>query len=116
MPSYKTKVNYVFEHIINFNNCIDGDLKTCQKNTSYLGLFTSGTPESHSNDKVNDFNTNLEASVDRHAPLKKLTAREIKIKNKPWLSTEILKMIKIRNKIFTRKKRQPNNENCLKII
>ena len=26
----------------------------------------------------------FEASVDRHAPLKKLTAREIKIKNKPW--------------------------------
>ena len=55
------------------------------------------------------------ASVDRHAPLKKLTPREIKIKNKPWLSTEILKMIKIRNKIFTRKIRQPNNENCKRL-
>ena len=73
----------------------------------------------YSNANVNDsfkyFYTKLEASVDRHAPLKKLTPREIKIKNKPWLSTEILKMIKIRNKIFPRKKRQPNNENCKRL-
>ena len=58
-----------------------------------------------------DFYTNIEVSVDRHDPLKKLTPREIKIKNKPWLSTEILKMIKIRNKIFSWKLRQPKNEN-----
>ena len=59
------------------------------------------------NDSFKDFYTKLEASVDRHAPLKKLTPREIKIKNKPWLSSEILKMIKIRNKISARKKMQP---------
>ena len=57
------------------------------------------------NDSFKDFYTKLQASVDRHAPLKKLTPREIKIRSK-WLSTEILKMIKIRNKIFARKKRQ----------
>ena len=67
------------------------------------------------NDSFKDFYTKLEASVDRHAPVKKLTPREIKIKNKPWLSTEILKMIKIRNKIFARKKRQPNNKNCKRL-
>ena len=55
------------------------------------------------NDSFKDFYTKLEASVDSHAPLKKLTPREIKIRSKPWLSTEILKMIKIRNKIFARK-------------
>ena len=64
------------------------------------------------NDSFNDFYTKLEASVDRHAPLKKLTPKEIKIKSKPWLSTEIFKMIIIRNKIFAGKKRQPENENC----
>ena len=61
----------------------------------------------YSHDNVNDsfkyFYTKLEASVDRHAPLKKLTPREIKIRSKPWLSPEILKMIKIRYKIFARK-------------
>ena len=53
----------------------------------------------------------MEGSVNRHAPLKKLSPKEIKIKNKPWLSQVIVKMIKIRNKVFARKKRQPNNEN-----
>ena len=32
------------------------------------------------NDSFKDFYTKLEASMDRHAPLKKLTTREIKIK------------------------------------
>ena len=40
------------------------------------------------NDSFKDFYTKLEASVDRHAPLKKLTTKEITIKSKPWLSTE----------------------------
>ena len=66
-------------------------------------------------DSFKDFYTKLEASVDRHAPLKKLTPREIKIRSKPWLSTEILKMIKIRNKLFARKKRQPKNVNCKRL-
>ena len=52
-----------------------------------------------------DFYSKLEGSVSRHAPLKKLSPKEMKLKNKPWLSTDILKMIKIRNKIFARKKR-----------
>ena len=59
-----------------------------------------------------DFYVKLEGSVDRHAPLKKLSPKEIKLKSKPWLSSDIIKMIKIRNKIFARKKRQPENENC----
>ena len=67
------------------------------------------------NDSFKDFYTKLEALVDMHAPLKKLTTREIKIRSKPWLSTEILKMIKIRNKIFARKKRQPKNVNCKRL-
>ena len=63
-------------------------------------------------DSFKDFYTKLEGSVSRHAPLKKLTPKEITSRNKPWLSVVILKMIKIRNKVFaTTKKRQPNNEN-----
>ena len=68
---------------------------------------------SHENvhDSFSNFYSKLEGSVNRHAPLKKLSPKEIKIKNKPWLSHLIVKMIKIRNKVFARKKRQPNNEN-----
>ena len=67
------------------------------------------------NDSFKDFFTKLHATVDRHAPLKKLTPREIKMENKPWLSAEIIKLIKLRNKVFARKKRQPNNENCKRL-
>ena len=72
---------------------------------------------SHDNvhDSFKDFYTKLEGSVNKHAPLKKLSPKEIKLKNKPWLSAEILKLIKIRNKAFARKKRQHNNENCKRL-
>ena len=63
------------------------------------------------NDKFNDFYFKLECCVERHAPLKKLTPKEIKLESKPWITSEVNKMIKIRNKLFQRKKRQPNNEN-----
>ena len=70
---------------------------------------------SYSHDSVHDsfmdFYNKLEGSVNRHAPLKKLSPKEIKTRYKPWLSTDILKMIKIRNKVFARKQGQPNNEN-----
>ena len=51
-----------------------------------------------------DFYSKLEGFVNRHAPLKKLSTKVIKIKNKPWLNAEILKMIKNRNKVFHKKK------------
>ena len=66
-------------------------------------------------DSFEDFYTKLDGAVNRHAPLKKLTPKEVKLRNKPWLTPEILKMIKTRNKAFERKKRQPNNENCKRI-
>ena len=47
--------------------------------------------------------------------MKKLTPREIKIKNKPWINEEIAKLIKLRNKAHARKKRQPSNVNCKRL-
>ena len=56
------------------------------------------------NDKFNDFYSKLEACVERHAPLKKLTLKGIKLENKPWITSELNRMIKIRNKLFQLKK------------
>ena len=61
------------------------------------------------NKEFQDFYFRLKGCIDRHAPLKKLTPKEIKLKHKPWISININKMIKIKNKLFHRKKRQPNN-------
>ena len=47
--------------------------------------------------------------------IKKLSPKEIKLQGKPWISTEIFKLIMVRNKIFARKKRQPNNANTKRL-
>ena len=67
------------------------------------------------NDQFNDFYYKLEGCVNRHAPYKKLTPKEVKLYNKPWISSRLIKMIKIKNKLFNRKKRQPNNTNVKKL-
>ena len=67
------------------------------------------------NDQFNDFYFKIEGCVSRHAPYKKLTPKEVKLNGKPWISNELTKMIKIKNKLFYRKKRQPNNENVKKL-
>ena len=61
---------------------------------------------SHDNvhDSFRDFYLKLEVSVNRHAPLKKQSPKEIKLKSEPWLSDVILKLINIRNKVFAIKK------------
>ena len=67
------------------------------------------------NDQFNDFYFKLEGCVNRHAPYKKLTTKEIKTNDKPWISSKLIKMIKIKNKLFYRKKRQPNNDNVKRL-
>ena len=67
------------------------------------------------NDQFNDFYFKLEGCVDRHAPLKKLTTKEIKLEHKPWINNEITKMIRIRDKLHRRKKRQPENGDIRKL-
>ena len=59
---------------------------------------------SHDNvhDSFIDFYTKLERSVNRHAPL---SPKEIKVKNKAWYAD----ILEIRT-------RQPNNENCKRLI
>ena len=50
-----------------------------------------------------DFHTKLQGCVERHAPIKKFLPKEIKLISKPWITTEIRKLIKVRNTIFARK-------------
>ena len=61
------------------------------------------------------FTPKLQGCVERHAPLKKLSPKEIKLKTKPWITKQISKLINVRNKIFARKKRQPNNTNTKRL-
>ena len=57
-----------------------------------------------------DFYSKLKGCADRHAPFKKLSANEIKFRSKPWINPDLAKMIRMKNKVLKRSKRQPSNE------
>ena len=63
------------------------------------------------NAKYNIFIWHLEHYVNRHAPMKKVDKRKQKIMTKPWISDQILKKIKHRNKLFAKKKNNPDDAN-----
>ena len=64
---------------------------------------------------TNDFVWRLEGCAERHAPTKKLKPKEVKLKFKPWITPEIMKLIRTRDRLFTRKKRQPDNQRIKEI-
>ena len=45
-----------------------------------------------------------------HAPVKKLSPPEIRLRLNPWMTPEILKLIRVRDRLFARKKREPDND------
>ena len=64
---------------------------------------------------IQTFISKLVSCVDIHAPIKRLNKKEVKLKSKRWITTYICKLIDQRNKLFNRRKRQPNNED-IKIL
>ena len=62
-----------------------------------------------------DFIWRMQGCVERHAPLKKINKKDLKLKSKPWINNNILRMIKRRDKLFERKKRQPKNEDIQRL-
>ena len=61
-------------------------------------------------DLMSDFYTKLGGSSDKHVKIKKLSPKEIKLKLNPWITPEIKKMLDLRDRLYARKKREPNNE------
>ena len=56
--------------------------------------------------KFNTFYENL-SSLDKHAPVRKMTRKEVKLHAKPWINQEIIKLIKYRDKLKRKMKRMP---------
>ena len=56
-----------------------------------------------------DFIWKLTGTADRHAPIKKLSPKEVKRRLNPWITPEIIKLIRVRDRLFTQKKRDPDN-------
>ena len=58
---------------------------------------------------ANDLRWRLDGCVERHAPLKKLPDKEVKRRLNPWMTNKILKIMAVRDRLFARKKREPEN-------
>ena len=53
----------------------------------------------------------LNTLTNKHAPIKKLSRKEKKLKDKPWINKRILKMMRIRDRILQKLKKQQNPDN-----
>ncbi len=62
---------------------------------------------------MSDFVWRLDGCTERHAPTKKLSQKDIKLRLKPWITNEIRKLMRIRDRLFARKKREPANVTVL---
>ena len=60
------------------------------------------------NTKFNRFLSSLDELVKSHAPLKKLSKRDIKFGNKPWINGKIQKMMCIRDNLLGKLKKNKN--------
>ena len=75
--------------IMAFNKELEGKIGTLLSNTHQ-------TVNCLTNQFLNDF----KSLVDKHAPLRKLSRREVKLKRKPWISKFIMKDIRSKNILF----------------
>ena len=57
-------------------------------------------PDDNVNDIFGSFYTTLQEIVERHAPLRKVSRKEVKIRCKPWITSGIRTSIKIKDQYF----------------
>ena len=84
----------------------------CDFNATSLEYLNDSTLDV--NDKFNRFLASLNDLVNEHAPLKKLTKKDIKFRDKPWINNEIKKMMRIRDKVLSKLKKR--NDDATKAL
>ena len=63
------------------------------------------------NNKFDRFLKDLNTLTNKHAPIKRRSRKEMKLKDKPWINNRILKMMRIRDRILQKLKKQQNPDN-----
>ena len=63
------------------------------------------------NGNYNKFSQDINILVEKHVPVKKCTKKESKIKAKPWINSRIQKMMRIRDDMFRKMKRNRSDSN-----
>ena len=63
-------------------------------------------PRNHKNRSLDEcfehFQNNILSAINQHAPFKRVSKRQAKLKRKPWITTGILKSISVKNKLYKR--------------
>ena len=62
-----------------------------------------------------DLVSKLNACAERHGPTERLNPKQVKLTLKPWITPDIQKLMKIRDRLFERKKRQPENDHVREV-
>ena len=63
------------------------------------------------NNKFDRFLKDLNTLTNKHAPIKRLSRKEKKLKDKPWIYKRILQMMRIRDRILQKLRKQQNPDN-----
>ena len=63
------------------------------------------------NKKIDRFLKNLSTLTNKHAPIKKRSRKEIKLKDKPWINSRIQKMMRIRHRALLKLKKNATDDN-----
>ena len=66
----------------------------------------------NANDNFTNFNNLLEDTINTHAPLRKLTRKELKLKKKPWITKAILVSTKTKNNLYKNYLKSCNAVSC----
>ena len=61
--------------------------------------------------KFGRFLKDLTSLTNKHAPMKKRSSKEMKLKDKPWINSKILKMMRIRDRILQKLKKKQTDDN-----
>ena len=64
--------------------------------------------QSNASANFSRFLGNVDEIVKKHAPLKKLTKNDLKLRNKPWINSRIQKMMRLRDKLLKRVRKRPD--------
>ena len=62
------------------------------------------------NKKIDRFLKNLSTLTNKHAPIKKRSRKEINLKDKPWINSRIQKMMRIRDKVLLKLKKNATDD------
>lgn len=94
-----SKMKHKPEFKRDFKNFIENEFVSDIKSKNLLPINYS---DISLDGKFQHFQDTILSSINMHAPLKKVSKRQAKLRRKPWVTTGILKSISVKNKLYKR--------------